>query len=141
MRTLIRAFIASLVLTACAAQPEPQPEQLADMAAAGPSCGLPAPATVSCVGRADGDACDDGDACTTGDACQAGVCRGESAGRYCVRCRVDADCCAGAGSVVCEDNGGFAWAPTGKCTADGVCAMDRRGCLVGEICVPGQGCK
>ena len=145
MRTCIpflgRLFVFfAVLLGACnVEQPSPQVD-MADMVMAEKVCGLPQPsASPSC--KVDGETCDDGDACTAGDTCNSGVCRGESRGPFCVRCASDADCCAGNGSITCENNGGSAWLPTGTCTADGACAMTRRGCLVGESCITGKGCS
>lgn len=136
-------FFAVLLLGACNAESEPSMQvDMADMTVSEKICGLPQPSAPPsiCSDKADGEPCDDGDVCTHGDACVAGVCQSDTPGRLCVRCRDDADCCAGVGSIMC-DSDGYAWAPIGKCTADGVCAMDRKGCLVGESCVPGMGCK
>lgn len=139
MRRILSFVISLSLFVACdAAAPEAMPSP--DLAVAEPMCGLPLPAPVSCEGKADGELCDDSDACTAGDTCRSGVCRGESRGPFCVRCASDVDCCAGPGSVTCDDNG-RAWLPTGTCTPDGACAMTRLGCLVGESCKPGKGCR
>lgn len=135
----IAAALLALTLTSCGAPAAPAPADLGPQDA-GPVCGLVAPPRGLCLlGQPDGSECDDNDACTSGDVCRAGVCAGAMQ-RLCVRCASDADCCAGPGSVICDETRPTAWAPTGTCTAAGVCQMAETACRAGVACEPGRGC-
>lgn len=129
-------FLASLLIACDAAAPELPP----DAGAAGPACGLTAPPRGLClVNQADGADCDDGDPCTVGDVCTAGVCAG-AVQRLCVRCTGDIDCCAGPGSIVCDETRPTMWAPTGACAPSGTCQLAETACRAGVACEPGKGC-
>ena len=138
----IAAALLALTLTSCGAPAAPAPADLGPAPdASGPACGLTTPPRGLCLlGQPDGAECDDNDPCTAGDVCSAGVCAGAMQ-RLCVRCATDADCCAGPGSVICDETRPTMWAPTGTCTAAGVCQLAETACRTGVTCEPGKGCQ
>ena len=142
MRALSRLAASFAFLFACdAAAPElPADMGAVDAAPADPACGLATPPRGLCLlGQADGEECNDGDPCSVGDVCTGGICAGAMQ-RLCVRCKVDADCCAGPGSVVCDESRPSMWAPTGTCAPSGTCQLAETTCRAGVACEPGKGC-
>lgn len=131
----LRFALLALTLTlGCGAPAAPPTPDL------GPACGLPMPPRgLGLLGQPDGAECDDNDPCTAGDVCTAGVCAGAMQ-RLCVRCASDADCCAGKGSIMCDQTRPTAWAPIGECLPSGTCRMQETGCRIGVACEPGKGC-